>query len=229
MFGRIALFFTVVTLVELAILIPLGNAIGLLWTLGIIVLTALVGAWVVQREGARALRRISDDLNAGRLPADALIDGLGVLVAGALLATPGVLSDVFGLLVMTRLLRGPIRRIVRARFQRWLASGTSVGWMSNAQFGETIGFGGPAAGGRGPGSRAGGDVFDVDAAPVESAKGPGAAGEADARHGASTGGDPAAGAAARRGGPDHPTADAAPVYRDGDVIVVSRGSGREDA
>jgi UPF0716 protein FxsA len=77
--------------------------------------TGVIGAGLVRWQGWRTWRRIQDDLAHGNLPADALQDGLLILVAGVLLITPGVLTDAVGVL----LLLPPVRRLVKSRLRRW--------------------------------------------------------------------------------------------------------------
>jgi UPF0716 protein FxsA len=111
---RLLLLFTLIPLVELALLIWLADKGGLGWggTLGLILFTGVVGAALARHEGLRCLHTIRQKLAAGELPGDALLDGLIIFLAGALLITPGVLTDLLGF----ALLLPPFRRIVK----RWL-------------------------------------------------------------------------------------------------------------
>jgi UPF0716 protein FxsA len=115
MFARLALLFTLVPLVELVILIRIGQAISLGPTLGIIILTGVVGAMLAKRQGLRTLSDIQAELAQGRVPTAALVDGLMILVAGSLLVTPGVLTDAVGFVLLV-----PVsRRILRQRLRRY--------------------------------------------------------------------------------------------------------------
>ena len=89
--GRLALLFVVVPIVELMLLIELGQYIGLLPTLGLVMLTGVTGAWLARAEGLRVLVQFQKELASGQLPGQALLDGISVLIGGALLLTPGVL------------------------------------------------------------------------------------------------------------------------------------------
>jgi len=117
---RLLLLFTVVPLVELALLVWIGRQTSLWFTLGLVVATGLAGAWLARYQGFRCWRRVQQDLVAGALPADALVDGLMILLAGALLITPGVLTDLLGFALLLppfrRLLRGYLKRRLVARF-----------------------------------------------------------------------------------------------------------------
>ncbi|MEZ5843384.1 MAG: FxsA family protein [Hyphomicrobiaceae bacterium] len=97
-----------IPLVELALLIRLGQWIGFWPTIGIVVATALAGATVLHRQGVATLRRAIDMTQRGTPPLEPAIDGVFLLVAGAFLLTPGLLTDVAGL----ALLVPPLRRAI---------------------------------------------------------------------------------------------------------------------
>ncbi len=100
--------------------------IGTPATLGIIVLTGAVGASLARRQGLRVLRDLQAETTAGRLPADPLMDGAIILLAGALLITPGILTDVFGFLCLIPATRALGKRAVRRRFERAMREGRVV-------------------------------------------------------------------------------------------------------
>ncbi len=117
--GRLLLLFIVLPAVELALLIEIGRRIGTLETLGLIVVTGAVGAVMARSQGLRVLSRVREEISAGAMPASTLLDGVLILVAAALLVTPGVLTDAFGFLCLvpgfrTLLKREAVRRIERA-------------------------------------------------------------------------------------------------------------------
>jgi len=128
MFARLALLFVVVPVLELALLVQVGRAVGLVPTLLLVLATGIGGAALARREGLRTLTAIQGDLALGRLPGEALLDGAAILFGGALLLTPGILTDVVGL----SLLLPVTRRWVAGRMRRWfegqLASGR-VQWV----------------------------------------------------------------------------------------------------
>jgi UPF0716 protein FxsA len=121
-FAVLALLFLVVPFVELFILIKVGSVLGAIPTIALLVLVSIVGAWLVKREGLAVLRRAQEQVRAGQVPATEVVDGLLILFAGALLLTPGFLSDVFGVL----LLIPPVRVLVRALTARQLAKRASL-------------------------------------------------------------------------------------------------------
>ncbi len=124
MLAKLSLLFTVVTVAELMILIPLGEAIGLLPTAGIILGTAVLGATLAKRQGSAVWGRIQEELQSGALPGDSLLDGIGVLIAGAFLLTPGVLTDIAGISLLIPWLRAPIKSFAKDKLQDKLKSST---------------------------------------------------------------------------------------------------------
>ena len=118
MFFRLLLLFTVVPLVELALLLAIGRYVGLVATVLLVFGTGVLGAWLARREGLRAFYRVREEMAAGRLPAEALLDGLLILVAGAVLLTPGLLTDLAGFALLTPFVRAAVRRAVADRLRR---------------------------------------------------------------------------------------------------------------
>jgi UPF0716 protein FxsA len=112
MFPVLALAFLLVPIAELAVLVAVGSQIGYLNTFVLMVVLSLTGAWLARREGLGAWRRLQAALVEGRMPTVEVADGAMILLAGALLLTPGFLSDVLGVL----LLLPPVRAVAR----RWL-------------------------------------------------------------------------------------------------------------
>ncbi len=118
---RLLLLFTVVPLTELVLLLMLADYAGWRFTVALVLLTGVGGAALARWQGLRCLRRVQRQAGAGQIPADSLMDGVMILVAGVLLVTPGVLTDVvgFALLVppMRTLLKRGVRRYFEARLQ----------------------------------------------------------------------------------------------------------------
>jgi UPF0716 protein FxsA len=123
MFARLVLLFTLVPLLELFILIKLGTVIGALPTVLIVLITGGVGAYLARQQGSRVWWNIQAEMNEGRFPADNLIDGLLLLVAGAVLLTPGLITDVLGLAVLIPVTRAPIRRWIKKRLRSMAQTG----------------------------------------------------------------------------------------------------------
>jgi UPF0716 protein FxsA len=116
-FARLLLLFTLVPALELALLIVIGREIGVLPTLGIILATGFAGAWLARREGLRTWREFRSSVSSGALPGDALQQGLAILVGGALLLTPGVLTDIAGMVLLLPVTRQAIVRAARRRLE----------------------------------------------------------------------------------------------------------------
>lgn len=121
--GRLALLFVIVPILELMLLIQVGQWVGLPLTLGLVLFTGVTGAWLARAEGLRVFFRFQQELGAGQLPGQALLDGLSVLVGGAFLLTPGILTDVAGFALLIPLTRRWIQGRVRKRLERSLATG----------------------------------------------------------------------------------------------------------
>lgn len=108
--------FLVVPLAELYLILQVGEAIGALNTIAVLVLMGIVGAWLMRREGTGVLRRIRGQVQRGQMPGRELVDGFLILFGGALMLTPGFLTDLVGL----SLLVPPLRAVVRAALARRL-------------------------------------------------------------------------------------------------------------
>ena len=115
--------FVLVPVVELALLIELGSRIGTLSTLGLIVFTGLIGALLARTQGLGVWGRIRKDLADGHVPADALLDGVLILFAGAVLMTPGIITDAAGFLCLVPAFRRWLKRLLRKRFERAVREG----------------------------------------------------------------------------------------------------------
>jgi UPF0716 protein FxsA len=114
MLFRLLLLFTLLPLVELTLLAWLSAHTD--WRLAVLFVigTGVLGAWLIRSQGWRAWVRIRDELARGQVPAESIQDGLLILVAGLLLITPGVLTDIVGVLLLVP----PVRRIVRLWLRR---------------------------------------------------------------------------------------------------------------
>lgn len=114
----LALLFLVVPFVELYVLLQVSHAIGVGSTIGLLVVVSLLGAWLVKREGLGVLRRAQARMRSGRVPGRELVDGVIILFAGALLLTPGFLSDVVGAFLLLPPVRAVVRRLAVRRLSR---------------------------------------------------------------------------------------------------------------
>jgi UPF0716 protein FxsA len=123
MTGRLIFLFTLVPLLELYILIKIGGYLGAFQTIALVVFTALLGIALARFEGLRTLQQIKRSLSQGIVPAEEMFDGLLIFVGGILLITPGVLTDLFALLLLIPYTRTIFKRWLRRRFDRMVAAG----------------------------------------------------------------------------------------------------------
>lgn len=147
MLARLFLLFVLTSMTELALLFWIAQHTSVLFTLGLIIVTGFVGAWLTKREGIQCLSRIQAELSRGQLPGDSLVDGLMILVAGAVLLTPGVITDILGFCLLIPPIRAVLKKLVIARFKHRIVVS---GFSSNAP--------------RGPNSD---DIIDVEHRPSQ--------------------------------------------------------------
>ena len=100
MFPVITVIFLVVPIVEIYLLIQVGQVIGALWTVFLVVLTAVVGVWLLKIQGMSTLMRAQEKMQTGQMPAQEMLEGMGLLLAGAFLLTPGFFTDTVGFLLL---------------------------------------------------------------------------------------------------------------------------------
>ena len=143
------LLFIAVPLAEIAVFIKVGEIIGLLWTIFLVILTAVVGVALLKQQGLATLSRAQEALDAGRLPVDSVLDGVCLLVAGAFLLTPGLITDTAGFLLLVPAFR---RGLARWAFEKLRKHGS----IHVQTFGS-----GPDAG-PDPSQRGAGPVIDGD-------------------------------------------------------------------
>ena len=115
--------FIVVPIVELAVLIQIGQLIGIWWTIALLVADAVLGSMLARSQGRATWRRFNEALQSGRPPAREVMDGALVLFGGALLLTPGFISDILGLVLLLPPTRAFVRAVLVRRFAgRMIAS-----------------------------------------------------------------------------------------------------------
>lgn len=119
------LIFLLVPLIEVIILIQVGSIIGVLPTVLLIVLTAVCGIWLLRAEGIATLMRVQSKLERGEIPDTELLEGVMLIIGGALLLTPGFATDAFGFVCLLPGLRRPLaNRIIRSSVFRQIRPGT---------------------------------------------------------------------------------------------------------
>lgn len=97
--------FIVFPIVEIAVLVQFGRAFGFWWTMALILVTAISGTAVMQHQGFQVMNRAMESLSAGRPPIGPVVDGAFIMLAGVLLITPGIISDVTGALLLVPWIR----------------------------------------------------------------------------------------------------------------------------
>ena len=126
MLPLLLLLFIAVPLLELFVILQVGQAIGVLPTIGLLLVDSILGSILMRTQGRRAWRRFNVAVNEGRVPAAEAIDGVLVIFGGALLLAPGFVTDIFGALFLLPLTRPLIRRLLVRRFaDRMVASARS--------------------------------------------------------------------------------------------------------
>jgi UPF0716 protein FxsA len=119
----LVLIFIVLPIAELYVIIQVGEAIGVWWTLAILVADSVLGSLLLRSQGRSAWRRFNETLAAGRPPAREVLDGGLIIFGGAFLITPGFISDVIGLLLILPPTRAVFRQLLVRRYSRKLVSG----------------------------------------------------------------------------------------------------------
>jgi UPF0716 protein FxsA len=104
--------FLVVPIVELVVLIQVGQVIGAWWTILLLVLDSVIGAWLIKREGRRAWRALRERFETGRMPHRELADGMLIVLGGAFMLTPGFVTDGLGILLILPVTRPVFRRLL---------------------------------------------------------------------------------------------------------------------
>ena len=120
--GLLVAAFILVPLVEIYVIIQIGQVIGAWWTILLLIADSILGSWLIKREGGRAWQALRTALEEGRMPHRELADGMLILVGGTLMLTPGFVSDAFGILCIL-----PVTRPIGRRFLARVLSRRLVG------------------------------------------------------------------------------------------------------
>jgi UPF0716 protein FxsA len=110
-------------IVELALLFELHGLVGFLPTVLLVLLTGIAGAALVRRQGIAIVLKIQRELSVGNVPAPQMIDGVMILMAGALLVTPGLITDASGFLLLIPFVREKIRFWLKKKLEEKVRSG----------------------------------------------------------------------------------------------------------
>lgn len=120
---RLFLCFTIIPMIELYILIQLGTAIGGLSTILIVIATGFFGAWLARLEGIQTMLKVRASMQQGIMPAEEMIDAMIILVAGIVLITPGLLTDLTGLLLLWPPTRSRFKTFLKRKIKELTARG----------------------------------------------------------------------------------------------------------
>ena len=118
MFPQLLLLFICVPLIEVLILIKLGSLFGFWPTIFLVIGTGILGAYLAKLYGLTVWYKIHQDIQAGKMPTDKLVDGLLILIGGIVLLTPGLLTDIFGLLLLFPYTRNYFKRFANSKFKK---------------------------------------------------------------------------------------------------------------
>ncbi|MGB0099498.1 MAG: FxsA family protein [Nocardioides sp.] len=110
--------FVVMPLLEIYVIIQVGQVIGAWWTILLLVVDSIFGAWLLKHEGGRAWRSLQEAIQGGRMPSTEIADGALILVGGTLMLTPGFVTDAFGILLILPYTRPLFRRVLAAAVAR---------------------------------------------------------------------------------------------------------------
>lgn len=117
--------FIIVPIAELAVIIQVGQSVGVLATILLLIVVSVVGAWLVKFQGLNVLLRAKAKADSGEMPGDELIAGIAILFAGALMLTPGFITDAVGLALLIPPIRLVLIAFVRRRFRGRMDTFTS--------------------------------------------------------------------------------------------------------
>ena len=125
MFLKLFLAFTLIPLIELYLLIKIGTAVGILNTLLLVIITGAAGAYLARLQGLQTMFRVRARLQQGEMPADDMLDALIIFIAGIVLLTPGLLTDITGLLLLFPATRFWFKKKVQQKLKHWM-QGTNI-------------------------------------------------------------------------------------------------------
>ena len=120
MFAALVILFVVVPFVELAVIVQVSQVIGLPLTITLLVVESILGGWLVKQQGTGVVRRVQQQVDAGQLPTTELVNGALVVFAGALMLTPGFVTDILGLVLLIPPTRALVRQVLMHRFRQKL-------------------------------------------------------------------------------------------------------------
>ena len=127
MLPLLVVLFITVPILELFVILQIGEVIGVWWTIGLLIADSILGSMLMRSQGRAAWRRFNAALAAGRPPAREVLDGVLIIFGGALLLTPGFVTDVVGLTFLLPPTRAVLRRLLVRRFAGRMISAAATG------------------------------------------------------------------------------------------------------
>ncbi|RWZ59794.1 membrane protein FxsA [Halobacillus fulvus] len=124
MFRWLLLLILVVPALEIGLLVFAGNWIGPWWVILLVISTGVVGAWLAKKQGLETIRNVQNSMAMGQMPQDAILDGACILVGGAVLLTPGFITDAIGFTLLLPQTRTPIKRLIKKIITKMMNKGT---------------------------------------------------------------------------------------------------------
>lgn len=128
--------FVVVPLVEIFVLIQVGQVIGPWWTILLLIADSILGSWLIRREGGRAFAALRTAMNSGQMPAKELADGALILIGGTLMLSPGFVTDLFGILLILPFTRPIARRALTGVVTRRLVGAGAAAYVRRPGAGQ---------------------------------------------------------------------------------------------
>jgi UPF0716 protein FxsA len=119
--------FIAVPILEIYVIIQVGQVIGAPWTIVLLIADSIFGSWLIRREGRRAWQALTTALDSGRMPATELADGALILVGGTLMLSPGFVTDAVGILLILPFTRPVARRLLTRVLSRRLLNARRPG------------------------------------------------------------------------------------------------------
>ncbi|MBU8879682.1 membrane protein FxsA [Bacillus sp. FJAT-29790] len=116
----ILLLLIIVPAVEISVLLLSGKLIGVWPTVGIIIFTGFLGAYLAKKQGLEMIKKTQEQLRFGQMPGESIIDGICILIGGILLLLPGFITDVTGLLLLAPAPRRFFKKRIKVGLQRWM-------------------------------------------------------------------------------------------------------------
>lgn len=116
----------IVPALEIGVLILSGSTIGVLWTILLVIVTGVLGAWLAKKEGLQTIRLAQLQLQQGQIPSGVLLDGLCILVGGVVLLTPGFITDAIGFFLLLPNTRAIAKAFLQKIFNQMVQSGSII-------------------------------------------------------------------------------------------------------